>query len=608
MKLAQDDILNKFEIILIYTPKRLGGAFMKELDNYVIKKIIKKKVLTACIGQCVHVAGIHNFINIAQKLGYNCVFLVPLTSISEIINQIQKIEPNIVGLSYRLTPSTIRPLLEKFFKQYEKLEKIPERLFFAGTPEVVKVAKEFKEFDEYFIGGESKFKLISILKNDHIDSQDKSKIPMDLISRIEWKKPYPIIRTHFGLPSFQETVKGIKTIANAEILDVISIAPDQNTQVNYFHPEDRIKELSGAGGVPLRMKEDFIKLHIARLRGNYPLLRIYAGTRDFKKMAKLYQDTIQNAWAAIPIFWFNQMDGRGPLTLKESIKQHLEAIKWHRDNKIPVEINDAHHWSLRNAPDAIAVADIYLCGIIAKKLGVKHFVAQYMFNTPPSSSFDMDLAKILAKDELLQTLIDDNFKIIKQVRTGLASLPLNLQKAKGHLAAATLIQLAIKPDIVHVVTHSEASHAAQPEDIIESCNIVNQVIDRMYSSKINFIDARIEQRKEELILQARWIIDLIPRLAKSPVELKEPWTNYKVLNRLVKYGIFDAPHLKNNKFAKGKIRTKIIEGACYSWDDKLQQKRDEIERIKDIITKYPNKFTPGTEFDDISLSGKVMAK
>ena len=576
---------------------------MKEINNY-----ISKKVLTACIGQCVHVAGIHNFINIAQKLGYDCIFLGPATSISEIINSIQKIEPNIVGLSYRLTPSTLRHLLENFFKQYEKLEKKPDRLFFAGTPEVIKVAKEFKEFDEFFIGGESKFKLISILKNDYIDSQDKSKIPMDLISRIEWKRPYPIIRAHFGLPSFQETLKGIKTIANAEMLDVISIAPDQNTQANYFHPEDQIKELSGAGGVPLRIKEDFIKIHRARLRGNYPLLRIYAGTRDFIKMAKLYHETIQNAWAAIPLFWFNKMDGRGPLPLKESIRQHLEVIKWHAKNDIPVEINDPHQWSLRDAPDAIAVADMYLCGIIAKNLGVKHFVAQYMFNTPPSSSFDMDLAKILAKNELLNTLVDDTFKVIKQVRTGIASFPLSLQKAKGHLAAATFVQLAIKPDIVHVVSHSEASHAATSDDIIESCNIVNQVIDRTYASRINFIDEKIEKRKEELIQQAKWIIDLIPRLARDPTEQINPWTNNRVLNRLVRYGIFDAPHLKNNQFARGEIKTNIIDGACYSWDHNLQEKLDEIERIKDIIIKYPDKFSNETQIIESSLTKQVMEK
>ncbi|MFX1444825.1 MAG: cobalamin B12-binding domain-containing protein [Promethearchaeota archaeon] len=581
---------------------------MKENKHYISKKVIRKKILTACIGQCVHVAGIHNFINIAQKLGNECIFLGPATSISTIINEIRKCKPDIVGLSYRLTSSTLRPLLKDFFIQYDKLEKKPEELFFAGTPEVVKVAKEFRKFSKFFIGGESKFKLISILKNDFIDSKDITKIPMDLISRIKWKKPYPIIRAHFGLPSFQETVKGIKKIAGAEILDVLSIAPDQNTQANYFHPEDQVKELSGAGGIPLRKKEEFIKLHRARLRGNHPLLRIYAGTRDFIKLAELYQDTIQNAWAAIPIFWFNQMDGRGPLALKESIKQHLETIKWYAKKDIPVEINDSHHWSLRDAPDAIAVADMYLSGIIAKNLGVKHFVAQFMFNTPPSSSFDMDLAKMTAKNELLHTLVDDSFKVIKQVRTGLASMPLNLQKAKGHLAAATFVQLALKPDIVHVVTYSEARHAAKPEHIIESCNIVNHVIDRTYSSNINLFDDKIEQRKEELIQQAKWIIDLLPRLAKNPTEKANPWTNYKILNRLVKYGIFDAPHLRNNQFARGEIKTKIIDGACYSWDQNLQKKRDEIERIKDIMAKYPDKFSNKIKYTENLSPYKVMEK
>jgi hypothetical protein len=30
------------------------------------------------------------------------------------------------------------------------------RLFFAGIPEVVEVAKRFKKFDEYFVGGNQK--------------------------------------------------------------------------------------------------------------------------------------------------------------------------------------------------------------------------------------------------------------------------------------------------------------------------------------------------------------------------------------------------------------------------------------------------------------------
>jgi methylmalonyl-CoA mutase cobalamin-binding subunit len=567
-----------------------------------------KRILTACLGQCVHVAGSYNFIDLASQLGYKCIFLGPACKTEQIVKSIINFKPNIVGISYRLTPSTVKPLLNQFFDQYNKLDEKPEKLFFAGTRKVVEVAKKFDEFDKYFVGGESKFKLISILKNTEDNQKESSVIPIDLLQRIKWKKPYPILRAHFGLSNLNDTVEGIKKIADAEVLDVISIAPDQNTQANYFHPKEQINELSGAGGVPLRNKDDFLKLHHARLRGNHPLLRIYAGTRDFIELAKLFQETIQNAWAAIPIFWFNKMDGRGPLTLKESIHQHLETMKWHAKKDIPVEINDPHHWSLRDAPDAIAVADMYLCGIIAKNLGVKHFVAQYMFNTPPSSSFDMDLAKMLAKNELLNTLVDDSFRVIKQVRTGLASLPLNLQKAKGHLAAATFVQLAIKPDIVHVVSHSEASHAAKPDDIIESCNIVNQVIDRTYASNINLIDNKVEKRKEELIQQAKWIVDLVPELAKNPGEKQHPWTHYKVLNRLVKYGIFDAPHLKNNQFARGDIKTKIIDGACYSWDPNIHKKLDERERIEDIIQSYPDTFSKGSRSLGHRASREVMQK
>ncbi|MHA1670192.1 MAG: methionine synthase [Promethearchaeota archaeon] len=562
---------------------------MKISNNYIEKKKKKKRILTACIGQCVHVAGTYNFIQISKQLGYNNIFLGSAIPISIVIDNIKKYEPDIVGLSYRLTADTVRPLLTEFFKKLIKLKKKPKTLFFAGTPEVVEIARSFEGFDEYFVGGESKFELISILRNEKVKPESKIKIPMDIISRMQWKKPYPIIRAHFGLPNFNETLEGIKKIAKAKVLDVISIAPDQNTQSNYFHTENQDKELSGAGGVPLHTQQDFEKLHQARLTGNYPMLRIYAGTRDFIKLGKLYRDTIQNAWAAIPIFWFNQMDRRGPLTLKESIEQHLNAIKWHGKQNIPVEINDSHHWSLRNAPDVIAVADMYLCGIIAKKLGVKNFIAQYMFNTPPSSSLDMDLAKILAKDELLQTLANENFTIIKQVRTGLASFPLDLAKAKGQLAAGTFVQLTIRPDIVHVVSSSEANYAARPEDIIESCKIVAQVIDKVYSSKINIIDKKIEERKEELIKQAKWIVDLVPHLAKNEDESKNCYTNYKVLSRLVKYGIFDAPHLKNNKFALGTIKTKIINGACYSWNESQLKIYDEIERIKDIIFNSPFK-------------------
>ena len=56
-------------------------------------------------------------------------------------------------------------------------------------------------------------------------------------------------------------------------------------------------------------------------------------------------------------------------------------------------------------------------------MGVKDYIAQYMFNVPPSISPAMDLAKMLAKIEMIEGLQDRNFTVYRQARAGLASLP-----------------------------------------------------------------------------------------------------------------------------------------------------------------------------------------
>ena len=133
-------------------------------------------------------------------------------------------------------------------------------------------------------------------------------------------------------------------------------------------------------------------------------------------------------------------------------------------------------WSLRDAPDVVAVASAYLAALNAKNMGVGDYVAQFMFNTPPGTSAAMDLGKMLAKLELIESLVDRDFKVWRQVRAGLASFPVDLSLAKGQLAASTLVSMNLKPHIVHVVGFCEGDHAATPEDVIESCKIVRGVI------------------------------------------------------------------------------------------------------------------------------------
>src|SRR5690606_32702759 len=165
-------------------------------------------------------------------------------------------------------------------------------------------------------------------------------------------------------------------IAESKVLDVISIAPDQNAQEYFFRQEMMDNRLDGAGGVPVRTEEEFARLYEAAQRGNYPLLRCYSGTQDILKFADLLQRTIKNAWCAVHLFWYSELDKRGPRKLKDAITENQQVMKWHGERNIPVEVNDPHHWSLRDAHDAIGVAAAYLAAYNAKKMGVKDYVAQ----------------------------------------------------------------------------------------------------------------------------------------------------------------------------------------------------------------------------------------
>ena len=175
---------------------------------------------------------------------------------------------------------------------------------------------------------------------------------------------------------------------------------------------------------------------------------------------------------------------------------------------IPVEVNESHHWSLRDAPDVVAVASAYRAALNAKNMGVGDYVAQFMFNTPPGTSAAMDLGKMLAKLELIESLVDRDFKVWRQVRAGLASFPVDLSLAKGQLAASTLVSMNLKPHIVHVVGFCEGDHAATPEDVIESCKIVRGVIRNcLHGMPDMTLSEEVQARKAQLLQEARALLE-----------------------------------------------------------------------------------------------------
>jgi methylmalonyl-CoA mutase cobalamin-binding subunit len=83
--------------------------------NEKSSKAMKQKTIVAgALGECVHVAGVTNFLRLAEAAGWRTVFLGPAVSVEEIIAAAQREDAEMVGVSYRLTPETGERLLGQF--------------------------------------------------------------------------------------------------------------------------------------------------------------------------------------------------------------------------------------------------------------------------------------------------------------------------------------------------------------------------------------------------------------------------------------------------------------------------------------------------------------
>lgn len=536
------------------------------------------RILGASIGNCVHVGGIVNFLKLAEKHGYETTFLGPATPVSRVVEAFVRHRPDVLALSYRLTPETGRNVLQEVREAKAQGSFGTAKLIFGGTPEVAKIATEFGIFDWVVTGSESPEDFRAWLTGQ-IAARTPESYPDTLLGRVTAARPAPILRHHFGRPDLQETIDGCRRIAEARVLDVISVAPDQNAQEFFFHPEAMRSELTGAGGVPVRRPEDLRALYEASRCGNYPILRCYSGTNELERWGQMLKETIHVAWGAIPLFWYSQLDGRSTRPLDVSIAENLEAVTWYAANGIPVEMNESHHWSLRNAHDTVAVAAAFLAAYNARDRGATTYVQQLMFNNPPGTSPAMDLAKMLAKLELVESLRGKDFGIVREARTGLTSLPLDPDVAKGHLGSSIHTMMALKPDIVHVVGFSEADFAATPEVVIESCKIARGAVrNAILGQPDPFADPAVRARKDRLVAEARFLLAEIKE--EFAAASGNPWSDPKALAQAVKAGYLDAPHLTGNKAARGETVTKCVNGAWEAVNPKTDEVLTEADRLK----------------------------
>jgi methylmalonyl-CoA mutase cobalamin-binding subunit len=534
-------------------------------------------VVAAALGECVHVAGAMNFLRLAEEAGWQTVFLGPAVPVEQVLQAARTHDAALVGVSYRLTPETGERLLGDFAEGADDLRARGVRFAFGGTPPVAERARAIGFFEQVFDGSEPVEAVLAYLRGKPLDAASEAVYPQSMLERIAWKAPFPLFRHHFGLPTMDTTRRGIEQIAEARVLDVISLGIDQDAQENFYHPERQDPRRRGAGGVPVRSADDYRSLYAASRRGNYPLVRTYSGTDDFIPLAEMVLDTIHNAWCAIPLFWFNRMDGRGPWDLEGSIREHQAVMRWYGERGIPVELNEPHHWGMRDAHDAIFVATAYLSAHNARACGVHDYIAQFMFNSPPGLSDAMDLAKMLAALEMIEPLASSppgaagptrrssGFRVWRQTRTGLLSYPLDPDAARAHLAASVYLQMALRPHIVHVVGHTEAHHAATAEDVIEACKIARRAVENALRGAPDMTaDPHVQERKAHLIGEAQATLDAI--CASAGPETEDPLADPATLARAVTSGILDAPHLRNNPYARGEVITRIVGGACLAVD------------------------------------------
>ncbi len=639
----------------------------------------KRRVMVGAIGKCVHNLGVEGFADWLQdlKLGYVSVKLGPAVPIPEVINKIREARPEVAGVSMRLGDLHVDKLISEFIETACKYDLHPSqsgiRYCFGGLRPAANLVRAMtgvplerddfsppdeRHYDLEAVAGEYAKKSLfhhffEVIADDYITMEELERFARGqsvhgISEQVQWsdflaeriqqvreRENRPIIRAHIGIAAetIEPTVAGIEKLADTGALEIVSLAPDQTSQemlAKFIRgEEDPSRYLAGQGGAPIRTVEDLKRLKAASQRGNYPMSRIYTGTDELLELAKLWEEHLNTCFPAVPIFFYNQMDGRGPISIRDSFREHFDTIRYWASVGKPCEINDPHQWGLRYASDDMQVTDHVLCGLMALKLGIKQYVMQMMFELPPEISALDDLAKMKAAFELIEPLTRHfDFKIIRQTRSGLPSFPPDLHQAKGHLAFGIYTQLFLEPEILHVVTHSEAHHEAKAEDIIESCQITKQVCWDFAKGHVPNVwaDPWVRERIAELKKTSMYnvlhgailggydgpvTVDNFFDWAKEPSE--DPVRNYETmllsfadessyptgicgvispdaLELALQIGLYQGPHItvadRRYEMA-GKCRTQVVDGACRIDEWNGIPVKDEIARVGLVRQTYP---------------------
>ncbi|HOP59693.1 MAG TPA: cobalamin B12-binding domain-containing protein, partial [Bacteroidales bacterium] len=147
-----------------------------------------KKIIGAAIGSCVHVAGLHHFLRLAEMEGYRTITFGPAVPVERLVRLIRDEKPDITALSYRLTPEAAAELFADLGSELKKAELEKTRMIFGGTAPVAERAVKSGLFEKVFNGTESVESIRQYLRGTNIRAA-KGSLSDTLIGRIEQKYP-----------------------------------------------------------------------------------------------------------------------------------------------------------------------------------------------------------------------------------------------------------------------------------------------------------------------------------------------------------------------------------------------------------------------------------
>ncbi|HWR12043.1 MAG TPA: hypothetical protein VN445_09480 [Rectinemataceae bacterium] len=383
----------------------------------------------------------------------------------------------------------------------------------------------------------------------------------------------PLMRVHAGpyLPDRAEAVRlfseWVRRLASGGYLDVLSIGTSQLSQSNFG---DNWEGAINGGGVPLNSAAEFAAVWEA---ARPMLVRTYAGTKDVPALAKMYEETIDIAWHALSLWWFCRLDGRGPNTVLENLGEHFAAMRYIVSTGKPLEMNVPHHFAFRGSDDLGYIVSGYVAAKAAKLQGIKHLVLQTMLNTPKYTWGIQDLAKARTLLKLVRGLEDSNFKVFLQPRGGLDYFSPDPDRAKAQLAAVTAMMDDIEPhdgtspQIIHVVSYSEAYRLADPPIIEESVRITRYALQEYRRlRRLGAVDdmaanAEVAAREKTLYDDARAMIKAVETLIPDTYS---PYGLYAMLSA----GAFALPWLTScrEEFQAANIGTRAVNGGVHAVD------------------------------------------